>query len=80
MSGMAQALKAYSATFQGTEAVDSGLSRITIGGQTFRYVPRLSNAWSSPPSVGTTLLVASINGSLLIFGAQVGDTSKAVGP
>lgn len=79
-AGVQGSMRFYSAVFQGTETVDSNLSRITIGGNSFRYVARLSGAWSSPPNPGTTLLVGSLQGSLIILGAQSGDTSKATYP
>jgi hypothetical protein len=79
-AGVDGAMRFYSATFQGTETVDSNLSRITVGGNSFRFVPRLSGAWSSPPNPGTTLLVGSLRGSFIILGAQAGDVTKATYP
>lgn len=79
-AGVDGSMRFYSATFQGTETVDSNLSRITVGNNSFRFVPRLSGAWSSPPNPGTTLLVGSLKGSFIILGAQAGDTSKATYP
>jgi hypothetical protein len=77
-AGVDGAMRFYSGIFQGSETVDSNLSRITIGSNSFRFVPRLSGAWSSPPNPGTTLLIGSLKGSLIILGAQAGDVTKAV--
>ena len=79
-AGLGQALKCYSATFVQTESVDVNLSKITIGNSTCRFVPRLSSAWTAAPGAGTTVLVASLGGSLIILCIQVGDTSKATYP
>lgn len=79
-AGLGTVMRFYSATWQGTEPVDSSLGRINIGGNAFRYVPRLASAWTTPPSTGTTLLVGSLGGSFIILGAQAGDTTKATYP
>ncbi len=79
LAGFGEVMKCYSGVFIGSEAADSNLCRITIGNQTFRYVPRLGT-WTSSPTSGTTILVGSIGGNLLVLGTQLGDTSKAKVP
>jgi hypothetical protein len=76
-AGLGQVMKVYAGVFQGQESVDSNLSQISIGQQGFRFVPRLSGAWTSAPAAGTTVLIGSIGGSLIILGTQLGDITKA---
>lgn len=78
-AGAGMTMKCYSGVYVGSEAADSNLSRITIGNSSFRYVPRLGT-WTSSPTSGTTILVGSIGGNLIILGTQLGDTSKAKYP
>jgi hypothetical protein len=70
-------MKCYGGIFLQTETVDSNLSQVQIGSSTFRYVPRLSSAWSSAPTAGTTILIGSLGGSLIILGVQLGNITKA---
>lgn len=79
-AGLGAVMKVYSGTFQGPEAVDPNLSQITIGQNPFRFVPRLQGSWTSTPSAGTTILVGSVNGGLIILGAQMGNTALATHP
>lgn len=76
-AGLGTAMRCYAATYAGAETVDTNLSQITIGNSNFRFVPRLSSAWTTAPSAGTTILVASIGGSLIILGIQLGNITKA---
>lgn len=79
-AGLGAVMKVYSGLFVASESVDSDLSQITIGQSPFRFVPRLQGSWTSTPSAGTTILVGSVAGGLIILGAQMGDTSLATYP
>lgn len=64
-----------SATYQGSESFDTNLSQIELAnGVLLRSVPRVSNAWSSTPAVGTVLAVHELGtGAYLIMGAILGN-------
>jgi len=76
-AGLGTAMKCYKALFVASETADANLSQVTIGSETFRWVPRLSSAWSTAPSAGTVLLIGSLGGSFIILGIQLGDITLA---
>lgn len=64
----------YFGSWVAQEAVDAGLSRVTIGGTTYRYVPKLASA---TPSAGNVVLLVKVGTQLLVVGVVSGDTTRA---